>query len=156
VDTIWQDVKYASRSIRRTPLFAAAVIVRLALGIVATTAVCSTMSPLDTSAEQRPVRFDGRLETERPPVIYANSVPTPVWVTLGICALGFAIRDLDWDFHQLLSRGTRHPEVERLLVPSRNLHDNHAAYGLIFTSIQGPHTCFSNDPRPPRSASRST
>ncbi|HLG56106.1 MAG TPA: ABC transporter permease [Vicinamibacterales bacterium] len=39
IDTIWQDVKYAARSLRRTPAFAAAAIITLALGIGANTAM---------------------------------------------------------------------------------------------------------------------
>lgn len=46
MDTLWQDVRYAFRSLRRTPGFALVVIVSLALGIGANTLVYSVLDGL--------------------------------------------------------------------------------------------------------------
>src|SRR5688500_18884680 len=46
VGTMWQDLRYAVRSMSRTPVLAAAAIVTLALGIGANTAVFSLIQAL--------------------------------------------------------------------------------------------------------------
>ena len=46
MDTLWQDIKYAFRSLRRTPGFALVVIISLALGIGANTLVYSVLDGL--------------------------------------------------------------------------------------------------------------
>ena len=60
--TLWQDVKYAARSLRRTPGFAVVVLLTLALGIGATTAMFSVvrgvlLRPLPYPQAERVVRI---------------------------------------------------------------------------------------------------
>ena len=45
-ETVWQDVRYAVRGFRRNPIFTVTVVVILALGIGATTAVFSVVDPI--------------------------------------------------------------------------------------------------------------
>ncbi len=44
LDSLWQDVRYAVRSLRRTPGFAGAAVITLALGIAASTAIFSLLN----------------------------------------------------------------------------------------------------------------
>jgi len=44
LDSLWRDIRYALRQLRRAPLFAAAIVLTLALGIGATTAIFSAMN----------------------------------------------------------------------------------------------------------------
>jgi putative ABC transport system permease protein len=62
IDAIWQDVRYAARTLRRTPGFAAIAILTLALGAGATTAMFTIINtivlrPLPFADADRLVRF---------------------------------------------------------------------------------------------------
>lgn len=59
VDSVWQDVRYGSRMLRRSPGFAAVAIGILALGIGANTAIFSVINPL--MLRQLPVREPAQL-----------------------------------------------------------------------------------------------
>src|SRR5919204_5560211 len=80
LETIWRDVRYSIRSLRRTPGFTAAAIVILSLGIGANTAVFSIFStvllrPLPYSGEDRIVAiWEKRLreDSARSPVSVAD------------------------------------------------------------------------------------
>ncbi len=66
IDTIWQDLKYAARSLRRTPGFAAAAIVTLALGIGANTAIFTLLDAVRFKPLNVPAPHDLVTLYERP------------------------------------------------------------------------------------------
>src|SRR5258708_29518299 len=45
-ESVWQDARYATRQLRRTPAFATTAVIVLALGIGATTAIFSAINPI--------------------------------------------------------------------------------------------------------------
>lgn len=64
IQTIWQDVRYALRTLRKNPIFAATTILTLALGIGATTAIFTVvhgvlLKPLAYPDADRLVRITG-------------------------------------------------------------------------------------------------
>src|SRR4051812_33086204 len=72
----WQDIRYAVRSLRRSPAFTTAAVLTLALGIGATTAIYSVvdtilLEPLPYADSDRLVRvFENYpfIDASRPPV----------------------------------------------------------------------------------------
>lgn len=59
IDTLWQDLRYAGRMLRKSPAFGAVVIVTLALGIGANTAVFTLINAV--MLQNLPVREPGHL-----------------------------------------------------------------------------------------------
>src|SRR6478672_4319305 len=72
MDHIWQDVRFAARSLARTPAFSAVVLLTLALGIGANTALFSIFSSL--ILRPLPVRDPGSLA-----LLTNGSWSYPVW-----------------------------------------------------------------------------
>ena len=77
-DTLWQDIRYALRSLRRTPGFVCAAVLTLALGIGATTAVFSVLdaalfNPIPLPDPERLVMIYGTYERgNRNAISYPN------------------------------------------------------------------------------------
>lgn len=87
---VWNDLRYAARSLRRTPAFAGAAIATLALGISATTAIFSTvygvlLRPLPYPDADRLVRLSEGYEGATPlrPGALLGSVTYHAWKESG-------------------------------------------------------------------------
>lgn len=84
-DTIWQDLRYAARSLRRTPGFTIAAVVTLALGIGANTAIFSVLH----AVVLRPLPYQGANRIVR---IYEDAPGAP---DSGMRPLGFTRTELE-------------------------------------------------------------
>jgi hypothetical protein len=66
MESIWRDVRYAFRALRRAPAFAAAAVLTLALGIGATTAIFSLLDALFLRSLQSASRRSSYSSSEHP------------------------------------------------------------------------------------------
>jgi len=86
IDSVWQDVRYAVRTLRRTPAFTTTAIVTLALGIGATTAVFSLINGV--LLRELPVKDPYRLATISSQIAIRHGRPAgdgwsyPMWERL--------------------------------------------------------------------------
>jgi putative ABC transport system permease protein len=76
LETLWQDIRYGLRTMRRSPGFTATAVITLALGIGATTAIFSIVSPL--VLEPLPFRDPSHLVT----VLETNKGEGLDWLTV--------------------------------------------------------------------------
>ncbi len=106
IEGVWQDARYASRSLRRSPGFTAATTLTLALGIGATTAIFSLLDAV--LLKSLPVKDPGTL------VVVGGSLQYPAFqafqqhadVFVDLCATS-GITPLDLEIRQRRSRARR-------------------------------------------------
>ncbi len=116
LESVWQDVRYAIRILRRAPLFASAVVLVMAIGIGAATGVFSLLDGL--VLRSLPVRQPDRL------VYFAQpSFSYPIYQEVGIRASRVFSSLSAWDLASANVEWTTEIEPDEVLTASGNFYE---------------------------------